>query len=60
MLRRRCSCSAWRGEDKISFDLGPLNLQPAEMAKFTTLLMLASYLAEERSDEVSTPGSSVD
>ncbi len=41
------------GEDKISFDLGPLNLQPAEMAKFTTLLMLASYLAEERSEEVS-------
>ncbi len=41
------------GEDLISFDLGPLNVQPAELAKFTTLLMLASYLAEERSDEVS-------
>ena len=41
------------GEDKISFDFGPLNFQPAEMAKFTTLLMLASYLAEERGDEVS-------
>ena len=41
------------GEDKISFDLGPFNFQPAEMAKFTTLLMLASYLAEERSEEVS-------
>jgi rod shape determining protein RodA len=41
------------GEDKISFDFGPFNLQPAELAKFTTLLMLAAYLAEERSDEVS-------
>jgi len=43
------------GEDRISFDLGPLNFQPAEMAKFTTLLMLATYLADERSDEVSYP-----
>ncbi len=43
------------GEDRISFDLGPFNIQPAELAKFTTLLMLASYLAEERSDEVSYP-----
>ena len=41
------------GEDRISFDLGPFNFQPAEMAKFTTLLMLAAYLAQERSDEVS-------
>jgi rod shape determining protein RodA len=41
------------GEDKISFDFGPFNFQPAEMAKFTTLLMLASYLAEERGEEVS-------
>lgn len=41
------------GEDRISFDLGPINLQPAELAKFTTLLMLATFLAEERSDEVS-------
>jgi len=43
------------GEDRISFDLGPFNVQPAELAKFTTLLMLASYLAEERSEEVSYP-----
>ena len=28
-------------------------MQPAEFAKFTTLLMLAAFLAEERSDEVS-------
>jgi rod shape determining protein RodA len=44
-----------QGGDRISFDLGPLNLQPAEMAKFTTLIALAAYLSEERSDEVSYP-----
>jgi rod shape determining protein RodA len=43
------------GQDRISFDLGPFNVQPAELAKFTTLLMLATYLADERSDEVSYP-----
>lgn len=43
------------GEDLITFNLGPINFQPAEFAKFTTLLMLASYLSEERSDEVSYP-----
>jgi rod shape determining protein RodA len=41
------------GEDRISFDLGIINVQPAELAKFTTLLMLAAFLAEERSEEVS-------
>lgn len=39
--------------DRISFDLGPFNFQPAEMAKFTTLIALCAYLSEERSDEVS-------
>ena len=43
------------GRDRISFDFGPFNFQPAEMAKFTTLLVLAAYLADERSDEVSYP-----
>ena len=41
------------GQDRISFDLGPINVQPAELAKFTTLLMLATFLSEERSEEVS-------
>jgi rod shape determining protein RodA len=41
------------GQDRISFDLGIINVQPAELAKFTTLLMLAAFLAEERSEEVS-------
>jgi len=44
-----------RGEDRISFDLGPINIQPAELAKFATMLLLAAYLAEERTDEVSYP-----
>ncbi len=43
------------GGARLSFDLGPLNLQPAEFAKFTVTMALASYLAEERSDEVSYP-----
>jgi rod shape determining protein RodA len=43
------------GQDKISFDVGPIKMQPAELAKFTVLVALASYLAEERSDEVSYP-----
>jgi rod shape determining protein RodA len=43
------------GRSDISFDLGPLNFQPAELAKFSTLIALAAYLAEERSDEVSYP-----
>lgn len=42
-----------QGLDRISFDLGPFNFQPAELAKLTTLLALASFLAEERTDEVS-------
>jgi rod shape determining protein RodA len=44
-----------QGLSRISFDLGPINFQPAELAKFTVLIALASYLAEERSDEVSYP-----
>lgn len=45
--------SAASGGGLITFNLGPFSFQPAEMAKFTTLLLLAAYLAEERSDEVS-------
>lgn len=41
------------GEDVISFDFGPVNLQPAEVAKFSTLLALCAYLSESRTDEVS-------
>lgn len=40
------------GGARLSFDVGPLNLQPAEFAKFTVLLTLAVYLAEDRSEEL--------
>lgn len=40
------------GGARLSFDVGPLKLQPAEFAKFTVLLTLAAYLAEDRSDEL--------
>ena len=40
------------GGARLSFDLGPIKLQPAEFAKVTVLLALAAYLSEEKSDEV--------
>lgn len=43
------------GGDNISFDIGPIRFQPAELAKLTVLVALAAHLAEERSDEVSYP-----
>jgi rod shape determining protein RodA len=41
------------GGARLSFDLGPVKLQPAEFAKFTVLLFLAVYLSEEREDRIS-------
>ena len=43
------------GGARLSFDLGPIKLQPAEFAKVTVLLALAGYLADDASDEVSYP-----
>ncbi len=43
---------ALSGGANLSFNVGPLNLQPAEFAKFTTLLTVAAYLSEDRSDEL--------
>jgi rod shape determining protein RodA len=43
------------GQDLISINVGPINIQPAEIAKFAVLVALAAYLHEERSDEVSYP-----
>lgn len=41
---------------RLSFDLGPLKLQPAEFAKVTGLLALAAYLGEEeRTEQLSYP-----
>lgn len=41
------------GGARLSFDLGFASFQPAEFTKFTLLLMLATYLAEEEVAEVS-------
>ncbi len=38
------------GGARLSFDLGPINIQPAEFAKVTVLLALANYLSEDRDD----------
>jgi rod shape determining protein RodA len=38
---------------QLSFDLGPINIQPAEFAKVTVLLALAAFLSEDSSDFVS-------
>lgn len=40
------------GGASLSFDMGAFKLQPAEVAKFTVLLTLAAYLAEDRSEEL--------
>lgn len=42
-----------RGDQTVlSFDIGPINVQPAEIAKFASLLILAGYLAEDQSERV--------
>jgi len=38
---------------QLSFDIGPINLQPAELAKLTVLLALAAFLSEDSADSVS-------
>jgi rod shape determining protein RodA len=43
------------GRDLITFELGPVNLQPQEFAKVTVMLALAAYLSQERSEELSYP-----
>ncbi len=35
---------------RLSIDLGPINVQPAEFAKVTVLLALGAYLADDRHD----------
>ena len=41
------------GGARLSFDVGPINFQPAEIAKVTVLLALAAFLSEENTDSVS-------
>jgi rod shape determining protein RodA len=43
---------AVRGGARLSFDLGIVSLQPAELTKFSLLLLLAGYLSEEENDEL--------
>lgn len=43
------------GSISISFDVGPINVQPAEISKIAVLVALCAYVAEERTDEVSYP-----
>ena len=38
---------------QLSFDAGPINIQPAEFAKATVLLALAAFLSQENADSVS-------
>ena len=46
---------AVRSGARLSFDVGPIAIQPAEFAKAAVLVVLAWFLAEERSDDVSYP-----
>jgi len=41
------------GGARLSFDLGPISVQPSELSKVTTLLLLAGYLARGDTEEVS-------
>jgi rod shape determining protein RodA len=40
---------------RLSFDVGPIAIQPAEFAKASLLVVMAWHLSEERTDEVSYP-----
>jgi len=42
-----------KGGARLSFDIGPIAVQPSEIAKVTTLLMLAGFLADADIDKVS-------
>ncbi len=42
-----------RSGARLSFDVGPVNFQPAELAKVTVLLALAAFLSEANTDSVS-------
>jgi rod shape determining protein RodA len=41
------------GDTVLAFSVGPIQIQPAELTKFTVLLALCAYLAQERGNEVS-------
>jgi len=39
----------------LAFDVGPIQLQPAELAKFTVLLALCAFLTDDRTNEIDYP-----
>ena len=41
-----------KGGAKLSFDIGPIALQPSELAKVVTLLLLAGFLADDDGERV--------
>lgn len=43
---------AVRGGARLSFDLGPIAIQPSELAKVSTLLFLCGFLADDDLDKV--------
>ncbi|MSZ55166.1 MAG: rod shape-determining protein RodA, partial [Actinobacteria bacterium] len=43
---------AVKGGARLSFDVGPIAIQPSELAKATTLLLLCGFLAEDDVEEV--------
>ena len=43
---------AVKGGARLSFDIGPIAVQPSELAKVTTLLLLAGFLSEDDRDVV--------
>jgi len=40
-----------QGETLLAIDIGPVQIQPAEFAKFVVLLAMCAYLSEERNQE---------
>lgn len=44
---------AVKGGARLSFDVGPIAIQPSELAKVTTLLLLAGFLADDDAATVS-------
>jgi rod shape determining protein RodA len=44
---------AVKGGAKLSFDIGPIAVQPSELAKATTLLLLCGFLSQDDGEEVS-------
>jgi len=53
MLVLVIAMGALRGGARLSFDIGPILVQPAEFAKITVLLALAAYVSAEQSDRIS-------